>query len=115
MVGIIPARYKGKKLVEGYSFESNKKTIDVPSHYKISIDGVEIDGSVNQQTIVLDAENEGLLTKLNDLTIYQKVNFIVDIVYFRGQVSKIVALDITDTEDEKVNLSNIFKKYTQEG
>ena len=110
MIGIIPAVCKDKKHVEAYTFESNKQTIDVREQYKVNFDGFEIGGSMNQQTIVAYAENEGLVAKLNDITMYQKCYFVIDISYYRGQLNKIVLLDVV-TEDEKETLNSIFNKY----
>lgn len=110
MLGIIPAVCKDKKHVEAYTFESNKQIKEVREQYKVNFDGFEIDGSMNQQTISAYAENESLVTKLNDITMYQKCYFVIDIIYYKGQLNKIVLLDVI-TEDEKEALDSIFNKY----
>ena len=113
MLGIIPAICKDKKHVEAHTFESNKQTRDVREQYKVNFDGFEIGGSMNQQNIVAYAENESLVAKLNALTMYQKCYFVIDISYYKGQLNKIVLLDVIDTEDEKEALNGIFVKYSK--
>lgn len=111
MVGIIPAIYKSKEHVERHTFESKKQIIEVKDQYKVKIDEVDSNGIINQQTIVAYSENAGLVDKLNNLVMYQKVIFIVDIVYYRGQLNKVVIIDVVDSDNEKETISNIFKRY----
>ena len=113
MLGIVPTIYKGKKFVEGHTFESNKQTIEVKDQFNLTIDEIGLDGSVNQQTIVAYAENENLIHKLDKLKMYQQVDFIVDINYYKGQLNKIVVLDILDSETDKKSVDNIFRSYTK--
>lgn len=113
MLGIVPTIYKGKKFVEGHTFESNKQTIEVKDQFKLTIDEIGLDGSVNQQTIVAYAENENLNNKLKTLDTYQQVTFLVDIRFFKGQPNKIVVLDVIDSETEQEVINNIFNSYTK--
>lgn len=113
MVGIIPAIYKSKEHVERHTFESKKQIIEVKDQYKVKIDEVDSNGIINQQTIVAYSENVGLVDKLDNLVMYQKVIFIVDIVYYRGQLNKVVIIDVVDSDNEKEVLSSIFKRYEE--
>lgn len=111
MVGIVPAIYKSKEHVEGYTFESNKKTIEVKDQYKVKIDEVDSNGIINQQTLTVYSENVDLIDKLNNLKMYQQAIFVVDIVYYRGQLNKVVIVDVVDLDNEKEEISNILKRY----
>lgn len=113
MVGIVPAIYKSKEHVEGHTFESKKQIIEVKDQYRVKIDEVDSNGIINQQTIVAYSENVGLVDKLDNLVMYQKVIFIVDIVYYRGQLNKVVIIDVVDSDNEKEVLSSIFKRYEE--
>lgn len=111
MVGIIPAIYKSKEHVEGHTFESKKQVIEVKDQYKVKIDEVDSNGIINQQTLTAYSENVDLIDKLNNLEMYKKAIFVVDIVYYRGQLNKVVIVDVIDSNNEKEAISNILKKY----
>lgn len=111
MLGIVKAIYKDKQFVEGHTFESNKQTIVVKDQYRLKIDEVSSNGTINQQTIVAYPESVDLISKLNNLEMYQQVNFVVDISYYKGQVNKVVVLDIVDSNNETEVVSSIFKRY----
>ncbi len=111
MLGIVKAIYKSNEFVEGYTFESKKQTVKVKDHYRIKIDEVNSEGVINQQTVIAYAENVTLVNKLQKLCMYQQVNFVVDITYYKGQPSKVVVLDVIDSEAEQEVVTNIFKKY----
>lgn len=113
MLAVVGAVFKVIQHVEGYTFESNKKTIEVPEHYKIKVDEVYPNGTINQQTIVAYAENENLINKLKVLNPYQQVKFLVDIIFYQGQTNKVVVLDVIDSETEQEVISNIFNSYTK--
>lgn len=113
MLGIVTAIFKSQEFVEGHTFESNKQTIVVKDQFKIKIDEIGRDGSINQQVIIAYAEDEGLINKLKNLEMYKQVYFVVDISYYRGQLSKIVVLDVIDNETEIETVGNIFKKYVK--
>lgn len=113
MVGMIQAIFKSKEHIEGYTFESNKQIIEVKDQYKVKIDEISSNGIINQQTITAYSENVDLIEKLNNLEMYQKAIFIVDIIYYRGQPSKVVIVDVVDVDNEKEAISNIFKKYAR--
>ena len=108
MVGIVKAVYKSKSFIEGHTFEANKKTRVVKYQYKISIDEISADGTINQQVITAYAENVNLVNKLEKLDLYQQVYFVVDILYFRGQLNKIVVLDLIDSESEQKVIRDIL-------
>jgi hypothetical protein len=108
MVGIVKAVYKSKSFIEGHTFEANKQTRVVKDQYKISIDEISADGTINQQVITAYAENVNLVNKLEKLDLYQQVYFVVDILYFRGQLNKIVVLDLIDSESEQKVIRDIL-------
>lgn len=111
MFGIIPAIYKSKEHIEGHTFTSKKQTIEVKDQYRVKIDEVDSNGIINQQNIVAYSENVDLIEKLNNLEMYQKAIFVVDIVYYRGQLNKVVIVDVVNSDNEKEAISNIFKRY----
>lgn len=111
MLGIANAIYKSKEFVEGHTFESNKQTIVVKDQHRVKIDEVSSNGTINQQVVVAYDENTDLINKLENLTPYQKVNFVVDIIYYKGALNKIVVLDVLDSNNEVEVVSNIFKRY----
>ncbi len=111
MIAIAKAIYKSKEFIEGYTFESNKRTVVVKEQYKLKIDEIDSNGAINQQTIVAYADNEALMHKLENLIAYQQVNFVVDISYYRGTLSKIIVLDVIDSKVEQEEVANIFSRY----
>ncbi len=113
MVGMIQAIFKSKEHIEGYTFESNKKIIEVKEQYKVKIDEVDSNGIINQQTIIAYSENIDLIDKLNNLEMYQKAIFVVDIVYYKGQLNKVVIIDVVDSDNEKEVISSILKRYEE--
>ena len=110
MVAVTELVFKGIEHVEPYTFEKNRKTLSVREHYKIKVDEFDSNKNVNQQTLIAYNDNSNLINKLENLENYQKVKCVIELIYYRGTVNKIIILDVLNSEDEKESVSNIFKR-----
>lgn len=112
MLAVAKAIYKEKQHVEGYEKLIGKKVQQIEEHYNIIVDEVS-DNRINQQTLWAKADNEKLIEKLENLTMYQQVKFVVNVNFYEGKPSKIVVLDIINDETEVEIIENIFKRVEQ--
>ena len=59
----------------------------------------------------IDADNDELLVKIKNLTMYQQIQAIVNITFFEGKPCKIVCLDILDNTKTQAEVNNILQNY----
>ena len=69
--------YKDCIFVEGYKYIKNRKEQYVKEHYELIVDECSY-GRINQQKMYIDADNDELLGKIKNLTMYQQIQAIVN-------------------------------------
>ncbi len=111
MLSISKVIYKEKQYVEGYKKLIGKKVQEIEEHYNIIVDEVS-EGRINQQSLWAKADNEELIEKLENLTMYQQVKFLVNVSFYEGRPSKVTVLDFLN-ETETQTIEAIFKRVEQ--
>lgn len=110
MICLAKMVYKDCIYVEGYKYIKNRKEQYVKEHYEIVVDECS-NGRINQQKMWIDADNDELLVKIKNLTMYQQIQAIVNITFFEGKPCKIVCLDILDNTKTQAEVNNILQNY----
>jgi hypothetical protein len=110
MIAIAKAIYKEIKYAEAYTLIVEKQNVEIKAHYDLLVDEVS-KNRVNQQKLYIDANNEQLVKKLDDITMYTEIYLIIDFEYYKTKLSKARVLDIVTADNEKNAISDIFKKY----
>jgi hypothetical protein len=110
MIAVAKAIYKDIKYVEAYTLIVDKKNVEIKAHYDLLVDEVS-NNRVNQQKLYIDANNEQLVKKLDNITMYKEIYLIVNFEYYKMKLSKARVLDIVTDDNEKNVISDIFKKY----
>lgn len=113
MQAVVKAIFKDLQHVEERETIINKKTQIIPEHFNIIIDEVS-DGRINQQTLWAGAENQELLKKLENLTMYQQVKFVVNVNFYDGKPSKVIVLDLLEDDSEVETVNEIFERVDQQ-
>lgn len=110
MIAISKAVYKEVKHVDGYMLTVDKKDIEVKEHYDLIVDESS-NNRVNQQKLFIDANNQQLVAKLDNLARYSEIYLIVDFEYYKTKLAKARVIDIVTDATEKQVISEIFKRY----
>lgn len=113
MQAVVKAIFKDLQHVEERATIINKKTQIIPEHFNIIIDEVS-DGRINQQNLWSGVDNKELLKKLENLTMYQQVKFVVNINFFDGKPSKVIVLDLLEDDNEVQTVNEIFERVDQQ-
>lgn len=113
MQAVVQAIFKDMQHVEERETLVNKKVQKIAEHHNIIIDEIS-DGRINQQTLWAGVENTELLKKLENLTMYQQVKFVVNVNFYDGKPSKVIVLDLLEDDSEVQTVNEIFKRVDQQ-